>query len=129
MERMNSVCLMGIPGIVSAIDEEEELLTVLFDDGWESEYGFEDLKELELSYALTVHKSQGSEYPVVVIPIWDYIPMITSMNLLYTGITRAKKYILLIGSSKILEQMAKNYTQTHRYTGLNDCDRYQKRAG
>lgn len=119
----------GDTGIVSAIDEEEELLTVLFDDGWESEYGFEDLKELELSYALTVHKSQGSEYPVVVIPIWDYIPMITSMNLLYTGITRAKKYILLIGSSKILEQMAKNYTQTHRYTGLNDCDRYQKRAG
>ena len=62
-------------------------------------------------------------------PIWDYIPMITSMNLLYTGITRAKKYILLIGSPKILEQIAKNYTQTQRYTGLNDRDRYQKRAG
>ena len=115
----------GDTGVITHIDEEDEFLTVLFDDGWETTYEFEDLKELELSYALTVHKSQGSEYPVVVIPVWDYIPMITTMNLLYTGITRAKKYILLLGSSKRLEQIAKNYTQTHRYTGLNDRNWYK----
>ena len=115
----------GDTGVITHIDEEDEFLTVLFDDGWETTYEFEDLKELELSYALTVHKSQGSEYPVVVIPVWDYIPMITTMNLLYTGITRAKKYILLLGSSKRLEQIAKNYTQAHRYTGLNDRNWYK----
>lgn len=110
----------GDTGIITSIDEEEEFLTVRFDDGWQSEYEFENLKELELSYALTIHKSQGSEYPVVVIPVWDYIPMITSMNLLYTGITRAKRYILILGSSKRVEQIAKNYIQTRRYTGLNN---------
>lgn len=110
----------GDTGTVTSINEEDELLTVSFDDGWYSDYEFDELNELELAYALTIHKSQGSEYPVVVIPIWDYIPIITTMNLLYTGITRAKKYILLVGSAKRLEQIAKNRTQNQRYTGLKD---------
>lgn len=110
----------GDTGTVTSINEEDELLTVSFDDGWYSNYEFDELNELELAYALTIHKSQGSEYPVVVIPIWDYIPIITTMNLLYTGITRAKKYILLVGSAKRLEQIAKNRTQNQRYTGLKD---------
>ncbi len=110
----------GDTGKITAINEEEELLTVQFDDGWYSDYEYDELNELELSYALTIHKAQGSEYPVVVIPIWDYIPIITTMNLLYTGITRAKRFILIIGSAKRMEQIAKNYSQNIRYTGLND---------
>ncbi len=81
----------GDAGKVSRIDQENEYLYVKFKDGWTSCYEFDELENLSLAYALTIHKSQGLEYPVVVIPVYDYIPMLTTMNLLYTGITCAKK--------------------------------------
>ena len=108
----------GDMGRVKRIDKEEEYLYVEFEDGWTVRYDFSELEQLELAYALTVHKSQGSEYPVVVIPVWDYVPMLTSMNLLYTAVTRAKKYILLIGPKKRLYQMARNVRANDRLTGL-----------
>lgn len=111
----------GDIGRIDRVDEEEEYLYVRFEDGTIGKYDFEHLDELSLAYALTVHKSQGSEYPVVVMPVYDYIPMITSMNLLYTGITRAKKYILLIGPPKRLYQIARNCQKGKRYTGLTDA--------
>lgn len=110
----------GDMGRVKRIDEEEEYLYVEFEDGWTVQYDFSELEQLELAYALTVHKSQGSEYPVVVIPVWDYVPMLTSMNLLYTAVTRAKKCILLIGAKKRLYQMARNVRANDRLTGLKE---------
>lgn len=110
----------GDAGKVSRIDQENEYLYVKFEDGWTSCYEFDELENLSLAYALTIHKSQGSEYPVVVIPVYDYIPMLTTMNLLYTGITRAKKAILLIGDKKKLYQIIKNVSATKRYTTLTD---------
>ena len=110
----------GDAGKVSRIDQENEYLYVKFEDGWTSCYEFDELENLNLAYALTIHKSQGSEYPVVVIPIYDYIPMLTTMNLLYTGVTRAKKAILLIGSKKKLYQIIKNVSATKRYTTLTE---------
>ena len=104
----------GDAGKVSSIDQENEYLYVKFEDGWTSCYEFDEQENLSLAYALTIHKSQGSEYPVVVIPVYDYIPMLTTMNLLYTGITRAKKAILLIGDKKKLYQIIKNVSATKR---------------
>ncbi len=108
----------GDLGKVTAIDQEDETVTIEFEDGWVATYEYSELDALSLSYALTIHKSQGSEFPVVVIPIYDYIPMLTSMNLLYTGVTRAKKSILLIGSKKVLYNMIRNVKPTRRYSGL-----------
>lgn len=108
----------GDLGTVTAIDQEDEKVTIEFEDGWAATYEYSELEALSLSYALTIHKSQGSEFPVVVIPVYDYIPMLTSMNLLYTGVTRAKKAILLIGSKKVLYNMIRNVKPTKRYSGL-----------
>lgn len=110
----------GDVGRVTKIDKENEYLWVRFDDGWESCYTFDKLEDLSLAYALTIHKSQGSEYPVVVIPIYDYIPMLTTMNLIYTGVTRAKKAILLVGSRMRLSQIIQNIHTGKRYTGLQE---------
>lgn len=109
----------GDAGRVSRIDPENEYVYVTFEDGWISRYEFDELDNLNLAYALTIHKSQGSEYPVVVMPVYDYIPMLTTMNLLYTGVTRAKKCILLIGSKKKMYQIIKNINATKRYTTLD----------
>ena len=108
----------GDLGRVVAIDQEDEKVTIEFEDGWLASYEYSELDALSLSYALTIHKSQGSEFPVVVIPVYDYIPMLTSMNLLYTGVTRAKKAILLIGSKKVLYNMIRNVNPTKRLSGL-----------
>lgn len=108
----------GDLGRVIDIDQEDEKVTIEFEDGWLASYDYLELDALSLSYALTIHKSQGSEFPVVVIPVYDYIPMLTSMNLLYTGVTRAKKAILLIGSKKVLYNMIRNVNPTKRLSGL-----------
>ena len=108
----------GDVGHISKIDTEDEFVYVEFDDGWSSCYEYDDLDNLELAYAVTIHKSQGSEYPVVVIPIYDYVPMITAMNLIYTGVTRAKKAVMLIGSKKKLYQIINNTYTSERYTNL-----------
>lgn len=108
----------GDTGVVTCIDREQGYLTVTFDDGCLVKYDFDQLGELDLAYALTVHKSQGSEYPVVVLPLWDYIPDITTMNLLYTGITRAKKFLVVVGPAKRFEQIERNFRKGARHTGL-----------
>ena len=92
-------------GIIVDIDDEDRIIKVLFDDEKEVEYNFNQLDELKLSYATTVHKSQGSEFPVVVMPIYWGPPMLLTRNLLYTAITRAKNLVVLVGEERYL----KNY--------------------
>ena len=109
----------GDIGNILSINPRTESMTVCFDDRT-VEYPFEKLDELELSYAITVHKSQGSEYPVVVIPMYYCPPMLMTRNLLYTAVTRAKKMVVLVGRSDVPEKMAKNCTEILRYTTLKD---------
>ena len=90
---------------------------VLFDDRL-AEYGFSDLEELEHAYAITVHKSQGSEYPVVVIPMYNYTPKLLTRNLLYTAVTRAQKMVVLVGRPEVVQGMVENKRTVNRYTGL-----------
>lgn len=109
----------GDVGYISKIDDENEYFYVKFEDGYIVKYKFSEADELDLAYALTIHKSQGSEYPVVVIPIYDYVPTLTTMNLLYTAVTRARKYILLVGSKEKLHRIIHNYRKNTRYTALD----------
>ena len=82
------------------------------------------LDEIELAYAITVHKSQGSEYPVVIVPMYACAPMLLTRNLLYTAVTRAKKMVILVGRSDIPKKMVENNRQILRYTKLKNkiCD-------
>ena len=78
------------------------------------------LDELEHAYAITVHKSQGSEYPIVIIPLYRCPPMLMSRNLLYTAVTRAEKMVILVGRKSVLETMVENNYHITRYTGLKE---------
>jgi len=109
----------GDLGIIDDIDEEEKKLKVLFDDERKVEYDFNEIDELKLAYAITVHKSQGSEFPVVIIPICWGPPMLLTRNLLYTAITRAKKLVVLVGEEKYLYMMINNNRIDKRYSGLD----------
>ena len=113
----------GDIGVIEEINEKREKLRVRFDDKV-AEYGFDMLEELELAYAITVHKSQGSEYPVVIIPMYACAPMLMARNLLYTAVTRAKSMVILVGRSDIPRKMTENNRQILRYTALKDkiCD-------
>jgi exodeoxyribonuclease V alpha subunit len=95
-------------------------MTIRFDDRI-AEYSFDLLEELDLAYAITVHKSQGSEYPVVIIPMYSCAPMLLARNLLYTAVTRAQRMVILVGREDILDRMLENNRMMMRYTGL--CDR------
>ncbi|NLK44640.1 MAG: ATP-dependent RecD-like DNA helicase, partial [Tissierellia bacterium] len=106
-------------GFITDIDEEDRVLKVLFDDEKEVEYEFNQLDELKLAYAITVHKSQGSEFPVVVMPIGWGPPMLLTRNLLYTAITRAKSLVVLVGEEKYLYMMIKNNRISKRYSALD----------
>ena len=106
-------------GRIVDIDEEERIMKVLFDDEKEVEYNFNQLDELKLSYATTVHKSQGSEFPVVVMPIFWGPPMLLTRNLLYTAITRAKELVVLVGDERYLKRMIDNNRITKRYSSLD----------
>lgn len=106
-------------GFITDIDEEDRIVKVLFDDEKEVEYEFNQLDELKLAYAITVHKSQGSEFPVVVMPICWGPPMLLTRNLLYTAITRAKSLVVLVGEEKYLYMMIKNNRITKRYSALD----------
>lgn len=107
-------------GFITYMDEEESELTVLFDDNKEVTYSFSQLDELKLAYATTVHKSQGSEFPVVIMPIYWGPPMLLTRNLLYTAITRSKELVVLVGMEKYLAYMINNNKITKRYSGLNN---------
>ncbi len=105
-------------GIIQTIDVEEDRVVVLFDDEKLVEYDFNQLDEIELAYAITVHKSQGSEFPVVIMPISWGPPMLLTRNLLYTAVTRAKSLVVLVGMERYLANMVKNDYINKRYTGL-----------
>lgn len=107
----------GDIGLIEEIDAEEKRLSVAFDDRHVS-YDFSGLDELELAYAVTVHKSQGSEYPVVILPLGDAAPMLQTRNLFYTAVTRAQKMVILVGRREVAENMVRNNRQSMRYTGL-----------
>ncbi len=108
----------GDIGVVEKIDNRGEYLEVRYDEKL-ARYDFTILEELEPAYAITVHKSQGCEYPIVVLPIGDHTPpMLLSRNLLYTAVTRAQKIVILVGSREALRRMVENHRQTMRYTGL-----------
>lgn len=109
----------GDMGIIEEINKAENSLTVRFEDNRRARYAFRDLPELELSYAVTIHKSQGSEYPAVVMPILSGPDILMNRNLLYTGITRAKRCVVIIGRKEMLLKMAGNIQEAERFTGLD----------
>lgn len=108
----------GDLGTVSSINPFAELLTVEYEEGRFAEYTFRQLDELELAYAITIHKAQGSEYPAVVIPLLGGPRMLMTRNLLYTAVTRAKKCVVLTGSASTFQAMIDNQTEENRYTTL-----------
>ncbi len=108
----------GDIGVIDSIDFAEEVIYIWFDDRL-VHYSFSDLDELELSYAITVHKSQGTEYPVVIIPMYSCAPMLMTRNLFYTAVTRAKRMVILVGRSDIPYKMVSNNREVLRYTTLS----------
>lgn len=108
----------GDIGVIKEINTYASIMRVEFDEGKTVNYRFEELDELELAYAITIHKSQGSEYPAVVIPLWGVPGLLTYRNLLYTAVTRAKKCVAVLGSDVIMEHMILSENKQKRYTGL-----------
>jgi len=115
----NTGVFNGDQGIVESISLLSETLKVAFDDGKTIEYNFASLDELELAYAITIHKSQGSEYPVVIIPVHSTPPMLLTRNLLYTAVTRAKSLVVIVGVEEYLGMMVKNNREVLRYSALD----------
>lgn len=109
----------GDVGYIEKINPEEEYITVVFDDR-RVVYSFSQLDELELAYAVTVHKSQGSEFEAVVMPMYPAPPMLLSRNLFYTAVTRAKKLVVLVGRESIVEKMVENASESKRYSLLKN---------
>ncbi len=107
----------GDIGVIENIDYAEQCMEILFDDRL-AKYDFSILDEIEHAYAVTVHKSQGSEYPIVIIPMYSAPQMLLTRNLLYTAVTRAQKMVILVGRREIVELMVENNRQSMRYTGL-----------
>lgn len=110
----------GDTGIIEEINDFAETMTISFDEGRKVEYPFKLLEELELAYAVTIHKSQGSEYPAVVIPLLSGPRMLMNRNLLYTAVTRAKKCVTIVGDEQTFYEMIQNNSQQRRYSGLKD---------
>lgn len=108
----------GDIGVITAIHPAAQSMEILFDDR-HVVYDFNILEELEMAYAVTVHKSQGSEYPIVILPMGSTPPMLLSRNLLYTAVTRAQMMVVVVGRREILAAMVSNNRQTMRYTGLD----------
>ena len=114
----------GDMGIIRQINDFAEQMIIEFDEGRMVEYPYKLLDELELAYAITIHKSQGSEYPAVVIPLLSGPMMLMNRNLLYTAVTRARKCVTLVGNEVTFRQMIQNTSQQKRYSGL--CDRLKE---
>ena len=108
----------GDIGIITDIDTDEEILEVQFDDGKIVKYKKEDIKDLDLSYAITVHKSQGSEFKCVIIPMMQVAPMLLTRNLFYTGVTRAKDLVILLGDKRYIKKMVDNNRANVRNSNL-----------
>ena len=109
----------GDTGILKEINEFAETASVEFEDGRYAEYSFKQLDELELAYAITIHKSQGSEYPAVVMPVLSGPRMLLNRNLLYTAVTRARKCVTIVGSEETFQEMIRNEKQQNRYSSLD----------
>ncbi len=108
----------GDVGFITAVDPENSTLTVLFDEEKEVVYETADLESLEPAYCLSVHKSQGSEFPVVIMPVIGGPPMLLTRNLLYTAMTRARELVVLVGSEDVIRRMVENDHVARRYTTL-----------
>ncbi|PKV85820.1 ATP-dependent RecD-like DNA helicase [Streptomyces sp. TLI_146] len=108
----------GTVGVVTALDPDEQRLTVLTDEDEEVPYDFDELDELAHAYAVTIHRSQGSEYPAVVIPVTTGAWMMLQRNLLYTAVTRARKLVVLVGSRKAIGQAVRTVSAGRRFTAL-----------
>ena len=109
----------GDMGFITGIDPEEHTVEVTFDDERTAEYDDEILEELELAYCVSVHKSQGSEFPAVVMPVWNWPPLLMTRNLFYTAVTRAKKLVVLVGREYCVSRMVSNNQIARRYTALS----------
>lgn len=107
----------GDMGVIESIDVENKTMLVC-SDGRMITYAGEMLDEIDLAYAVTVHKSQGSEFPVVIIPMWQFPPMLMTRNLLYTGVTRGRKLVIIVGNPRYMQWMVDNNRADGRYTGL-----------
>ena len=107
-------------GRIEEIDPQSETMTVIFDDSRTVEYPFSELEDLDLAYAITVHKSQGSEYPAVILPLLAGPSGLFNRNLLYTAVTRARSCVVLLGSRDAVDRMIANTRRTRRWTGLRD---------
>ncbi len=107
-------------GRIEEIDPQSETMTVIFDDSRTVEYPFSELEDLDLAYAITVHKSQGSEYPAVILPLLAGPSGLFNRNLLYTAVTRAKKCVTVVGSEQTFDQMIRNERQMKRYSSLDE---------
>ena len=108
----------GDIGYIREINEYASTIQVEYEEGKRVNYRFEDADEIELAYAITIHKSQGSEYPAVVLPLWQVPGMLTYRNLLYTAVTRARKCVTILGNDRILTEMIAGENKQKRYTGL-----------
>jgi exodeoxyribonuclease V alpha subunit len=111
----------GDMGIIREINDFAEQMTIEFDEGRMVEYPYKLLDELELAYAITIHKSQGSEYPAVVIPLLSGPSLLMNRNLIYTAVTRARKCVTIVGDENTFSEMVQNTSQRKRYSGL--CER------
>ena len=120
--RSNGETGMGIfngdIGIIKRISAVDKVMEIVFDDDKTVSYGFANLDELELAYAITVHKSQGNEFPYVIIPIHNFPDLLMFRNLLYTAITRAKEMVIIVGMEQSIIKMIKNNERSKRFSGL-----------
>ena len=119
----------GDIGVIKGINSYVRIITVEFDDKRIADYPFNQAEELEHAFALTVHKSQGSEYPAIVIPLLNVPRMLMNRNLIYTAITRAKKCVVIVGDEEIFRAMIKNNSILNRYSGLCDSILQQTEEG
>ena len=107
----------GDIGVIERIEPREEILYIRYEDRL-AKYEYSMLEEIEHAYAITVHKSQGSEYPVVLVPLYHCAPQLLTRNLIYTAVTRAREMVVLVGRRDIIEQMVENNRHDMRYTCL-----------
>jgi exodeoxyribonuclease V alpha subunit len=107
----------GDVGIITAVDHAMETVTVVFDDR-EADYDFSQLNELELAYAMTVHKSQGSEYRCVILCAWNGSAFLLNRSVLYTAITRARDLLVIVGREEVVAAMTENAKVSKRYSGM-----------
>ena len=105
-------------GTILKFDEIEKRVKIKFDDEKYAWYQYSELDQIEHAYAITVHKAQGSEFDVVIMPIVQAAPMLLTRNLLYTGMTRAKKILIIVGNANVIEFMINNADNKKRNTGL-----------